>query len=91
MRSKVFKRDDYTCVKCGFVAKDDDGWILWHKLVADHVHPIALGGDEWDINGIQTLCEDCNKIKTREDHRNIAKQRAIEKKLTGGQKTLEFQ
>lgn len=49
------------------------------NFIADHIEPIALGGDEWDINNIQTLCQKCNKIKTREDAKKIAKQRRIEK------------
>jgi len=48
-----------------------------------------LGGDEWDINNIQTLCIDCNKIKTAQDHKDIAKQRRIEKKQLKN-KTLEI-
>ena len=49
-------------------------------LIADHIIPIALGGDEWDINNLQTLCPECNKIKTKEDIKNIAELRKIEKK-----------
>jgi len=50
-------------------------------LIGDHIIPIALGGDEWDINNVQTLCEACNKIKTKEDMKKIAEARSIEKKL----------
>ena len=50
------------------------------KLIGDHIIPIALGGDEWDLNNIQTLCIDCNKIKTAKDAKNIAKLRFKEKK-----------
>ena len=58
------------------------------KLIADHIKPIALGGDEWDIDNVQTLCEDCNKTKTALDQTKIAELRAIEKKLSNGQKQL---
>lgn len=58
------------------------------KLIADHIVPIAVGGEQWDIENIQTLCEDCNKIKTRGDMGVIAEARRIEKKLVHGQKTL---
>lgn len=51
------------------------------NFVVDHINPIALGGDEWDINNLQTLCLKCNKIKTAQDMKNIAKQRRINKKL----------
>lgn len=50
-------------------------------LIADHIHAIALGGDEWDINNLQTLCPECNKIKTAEDAGKIAKLREIDKKI----------
>lgn len=46
-----------------------------NNLIADHIKPIALGGDEWNINNIQTLCLKCNKIKTSNDLKEIAKQR----------------
>ena len=57
-------------------------------LICDHIHAIALGGDEWDINNIQTLCPECNKIKTKEDAGKIAKLRFIEKKQSNGQTLL---
>jgi len=45
------------------------------KLIGDHIIPIALGGDEWDLNNIQTLCIPCNKIKTSDDLTQISKAR----------------
>jgi 5-methylcytosine-specific restriction endonuclease McrA len=59
------------------------------KLIADHILAIALNGEQWDINNLQTLCEQCNKEKTRKDARKIAALRRIEKKLVNGQKKLE--
>ena len=59
------------------------------KLVGDHITPIALGGDEWDLNNIQTLCISCNKVKTRYDAGKIAMTRNNLKKLVHGQKTLK--
>ena len=58
------------------------------QLIADHIHPIALGGDEWDIDNIQTLCKSCNKEKTADDLKEIAKLRVIEKNQAKGQKQL---
>jgi 5-methylcytosine-specific restriction endonuclease McrA len=58
------------------------------QLVADHIVPIALGGDEWDINNIQTLCLECNKEKTAQDIKEIAKARKKEKLEAEGQKFL---
>ena len=59
------------------------------NLIADHIKPIALGGDEWDLNNLQTLCLKCNKKKTAKDTKNIAKQRRIEKKLIKGQRQIK--
>jgi len=42
------------------------------KLIADHIVPIAMGGEMWDIKNLQTLCIKCNKIKTKYDHKYIA-------------------
>lgn len=75
MREKVLKRDKYKCVKCGYWSKGQ-----YHPdLEADHITPIALGGDEWDLDNLQTLCNDCHRIKTKEDIRKIAQLRKIEK------------
>lgn len=83
LRLKVFRRDHYKCVICGHKDYSD-------KLIADHIIPIALDGDEWDMDNIQTLCEECNKIKTKHDISEIAKVRNLEKKLSNGQKQLEI-
>ncbi len=45
------------------------------ELIGDHIKPIALGGGEWDMNNIQTLCIPCNKVKTKQDAKNIALRR----------------
>ena len=37
----------------------------------DHIKPIALGGAEYDINNVQTLCIACHKLKTKEDMKMI--------------------
>jgi len=72
LRLKALTRDKFTCVKCG---KKEKSW----NLVGDHIIPIALGGDEWDIKNVQTLCIDCNKIKTKLDQQKIAEVRRKEK------------
>lgn len=76
LRLKCFKRDNSTCVKCGYKS---DYKIYESNLIADHIKPIALGGDEWDLDNIQTLCKKCDKKKTKQDQKDIAKQRRIEK------------
>lgn len=68
-------------------------WVEQHQstlLVADHVIPIALGGEEWSLENIQTLCQTCNKIKTRADIGMIAVQRKKEKLISKGQQLLRW-
>lgn len=48
-------------------------------LIGDHIIPIALGGKEFDIDNVQTLCLKCNKIKTKQDAKEIAVLRQREK------------
>ena len=103
LREKTFKRDNYTCQHCGFVAKrthslyDDapnkKSLVIFDnnrssQLIGDHIEPIALGGEEWDIDNVQTLCIPCNKIKTRNDAKLIAIRRKQEKMLNQGQTML---
>ena len=86
LRMKVFKRDRYTCIKCGY--KDESPYS---RLRGDHIKPIALGGDEWDLDNIQTLCIPCDKKKTKKDIGEISIERKLHKdqrKLIGG---VDFQ
>lgn len=77
IRHNAFKRDDFKCVKCGKKEGDDSIYGGSVYLIGDHINPIALGGSEWDLSNIQTLCSDCNKIKTRDDIKKISKLREI--------------
>ena len=73
LKGQVFIRDNNRCVKCGCVYKK--GFYpgsCFTNLVADHIIPIKLGGSEFDINNIQTLCIDCNREKNRIDQSKIA-------------------
>lgn len=110
IRTKVLKRDNYTCVKCGDNRREVVVTIKYRRitnwehivqkpekipikleyknaerketlnnLIGDHIIPIALGGDEFDINNVQTLCLKCNKEKTAKDIKKIAVQRKKEK------------
>jgi 5-methylcytosine-specific restriction endonuclease McrA len=84
-RYEVFKRDNGVCAKCklAFVKKSlisDDLVPNESSLIADHIIPIELGGSMWDKSNIQTLCIDCNKVKTKIDMGNIAKHRRRFKK-----------
>jgi hypothetical protein len=62
-RAKVFKRDRGHCVKC---SKDIGN--IYNSWVCDHIIPLSKGGKDWledpEMTNFQTLCDDCNKIKT---------------------------
>jgi 5-methylcytosine-specific restriction endonuclease McrA len=58
-------------------------------FVADHIEPISCGGDEWDLENLQTLCIKCNKEKTKSDMGDIAKYRLKELLVKTGQKLFE--
>lgn len=73
LRMKAIKRDDYTCRKCGKRDRNTSA------LVGDHIVPIAIGGEEFDIDNVQTLCIDCDKKKTKIDMFVIAQRRRCEK------------
>jgi len=75
IRKKAFKRDNNTCAYC------KNKFESRSELVGDHIIPIAVGGREFDLNNVQTLCIQCNKIKTKRDARVIAKHRRREKEL----------
>jgi hypothetical protein len=57
-RFRVFKRDGFKCQYCGNTPPDA-------VLEVDHVHPIALGGDDDEANLI-TACFSCNRGKSAE-------------------------
>jgi len=89
VKRDVLKRDNYTCVKCGFKDKERaEHHYQTGKLVVDHKIPVALGGDEFSFDNLQTLCLDCNRVKTRFDAKNIATARRIVEIRKSGQRTL---
>jgi hypothetical protein len=57
LRYKVFKKDSFKCVACGYSAIDGV------KLHIDHKLPFSLGGLT-ELNNLQTLCSDCNISKS---------------------------
>jgi 5-methylcytosine-specific restriction endonuclease McrA len=92
IRLKALERDNFTCVKCGF--RDEESKI-YHtgKLIADHIKPIALGGEEFELINLQTLCEKCNRTKTNEDLRLIMKlkfPKPPEEEIKKNRKLTEF-
>jgi hypothetical protein len=54
-RFLVFKRNEFTCVKCGRSGRGI-------KLEVDHVTPVSKGGSDV-LDNLQTLCFDCNRGK----------------------------
>ena len=56
IRNELLKRDKGVCAICG---KQDLNWE------ADHIIPVAKGGGGCSLNGFQTLCYICHKVKTR--------------------------
>lgn len=54
--------------------KARSGDSLW---VADHIVPVAEGGDWFDPDNLQTLCIPCDRVKTAEDNRRMAAARRI--------------
>jgi hypothetical protein len=55
-RFAVFNRDEFTCQYCGRHPPEV-------KLEADHIEPLALGGEDHERNMI-TACRDCNRGKS---------------------------
>ena len=50
------------------------------NLEADHIKPIALGGDEYDLNNYQTLCDKCHRKKTSSEAKLFAEARKTNSK-----------
>lgn len=86
LRAHVFHRDGYKCVRCEASAIDvpfdysgadtlfTDTFVssgFRDVLVVDHVLTLKAGGLNV-IENFQTLCETCNKRKSREDKAAIA-------------------
>lgn len=53
VRTMVFERNEYRCVKCG----------SYKRLCIDHIYPYSLGGSD-DPDNLQTLCWVCNRKKS---------------------------
>jgi hypothetical protein len=91
-RCKVFDRDNGVCQKCGkVIAKltKQGYWDCSPQFVCDHIVPLFKGGKDWhedpEMANFQTLCIECNKIKTRSD---VAKPHIIKQKL--GLKVMQY-
>lgn len=82
LKTKLCKERNFTCADCKQKYRRE------YELILDHIKPIAIGGAEFDENNLQVLCIECNKIKTKEDMKQIAIQRRIEKNQSKGQESL---
>jgi len=85
IRFEVFKRDGFRCQYCGAVAPD----VL---LQADHIRPVADGGDD-DITNLITACAECNSGKAArllDDKSVVAKQRKQLEELNERRLQLEM-
>lgn len=84
-RFEVFKRDKFTCQYCGAKAPDV-------VLQADHIHPVAEGGQD-DILNLVTSCEGCNSGKgarTLSDMSVVERQRLQIEELEERRQQLEM-
>ena len=85
LRFEVFKRDKFTCQYCGRKAPDV-------VLEADHIHPVAEGGED-EIMNLVTSCVDCNRGKgprTLDDDSVVERQRRQIEELEERRQQLEM-
>ena len=65
VRKAVLARDDHQCVLCAA-----QGRVEAARAV-DHVTPLFQGGAALDPENLQSLCLECHRIKTAEEHEPI--------------------
>ena len=56
LRKVIYERDGGICMKCG-KRVPKEGYHV------DHIIPISVGGDEWDLNNLELSCPECNLRK----------------------------
>ena len=66
-RARILRRDGFKCCRC----PDTFG-----PFIVDHISPLWISGNDDDDN-LWTLCETCNKNKTANDIKAIAKSKRI--------------
>ncbi len=91
-RWRVLDRDGGKCRMCGrsVAEKVTEGQYagLWKNdavFVCDHIIPLCKDGKDWhedpEMLNFQTLCVDCNKIKTKNDMDTYRVDRRLEKQV----------
>jgi len=63
-RLEVIRAFKYTCAECGIKKIGDTGFFD-----VDHKKAIINGGICFDTENVRPLCENCHKVKTKEDMR----------------------
>lgn len=66
-RCEVLRQEHYKCSECGIQKKGDTAFFD-----VDHIIAISLGGECFDRENVRTLCQDCHKIKTKEDMKKLS-------------------
>jgi 5-methylcytosine-specific restriction protein A len=62
--SRTYRKANRLCVMCL-----QEGKTVLSECV-DHITPIAQGGDMWDINNMQALCNSHHSQKTKQEQQN---------------------
>ena len=70
VRYRTFRRDGWSCVKCGRRARE-----------VDHIIPLSDGGNEFDLGNCQSLCKSCHMQKTIGEIKDRALRRRAEEEF----------
>lgn len=60
-----FRIKNPLCIQCELKG------IIKPATVTDHIKPITQGGDPWDFENMQPLCDSCHNKKSRSEQKNI--------------------
>ena len=72
VRQHVLERDKHACRRCG----------ASENLHIDHVTPHALGGEFWDMENMQVLCEACHIPKSTSELKDIRRHHRTASRIT---------
>jgi len=71
--ARIFARDDFRCVYCGYVGNTFE---RWRYLIVDHFKARARGGSYDAEENLVTACLDCNSIKSDEEFATVEEAKA---------------